>query len=42
MLKIFNTKKELDEAGYIDSSSYDLYATKWHNNNSLKVGLILH
>ena len=40
--EIFNTKKELDEAGYVDSSSYDLYATKWHNNNSLKVGLILH
>ena len=38
---IFTSKEELQEAGYIDASKYDLYATKFFSNNH-KVGLIYH
>ena len=33
--------KELKKSGYKDSSDYDLFATKWHNDSN-KVGLIYH
>ena len=39
--KIFHSHAELLSAGYIDSSEYDLMATKWYNNNN-KIGLIFH
>lgn len=39
--KIFKSKEQLDKEGYMDSSSTDLYATKWFNNTN-KVGLIYH
>lgn len=39
--KVFKTKDELLSAGYVDSSEYDLYATKWYNATG-KVGLIFH
>lgn len=39
--KIFNSKEELEKAGYIDTSKTDLYATKWYNETN-KVGLIIH
>ena len=38
---IFESKEELQKAGYIDASKYDLYATKFFSNNH-KVGLIYH
>jgi len=39
--KIFNDIDVLNSAGYTDSSSIDLMATKWFSENK-KVGLILH
>ena len=39
--KIFNNIDELKNAGYKDSSNYDLYATRWFNDSN-KVGLIIH
>jgi hypothetical protein len=39
--KIFSSKKDLEDAGYVDASELDLYATKWFNDNH-KVGLIFH
>jgi hypothetical protein len=39
--KIFNDIDVLNSAGYIDSSSIDLMATKWFSENK-KVGLIFH
>jgi hypothetical protein len=39
--KIFSSKKDLDDAGYVNASELDLYATKWFNTNH-KVGLIFH
>ena len=39
--KIFNNIDVLNSAGYIDSSSIDLMATKWFGDNK-KVGLIFH
>ena len=39
--KIFNSEKELQEAGYINASKIDFYATKFHSSNK-KVGLIYH
>lgn len=38
---IFNSDKELLNAGYIDASKNDILATKWHNKNN-KIGLIFH
>jgi len=38
---IFNNKKELDKAGYIDASKIDYKATKFFSTNK-KVGLIFH
>ena len=39
--QIFDTKDNLHEAGYIDASDTDLYATKWFNDTN-KVGLVFH
>lgn len=39
--KIFNSQEELQEAGYINASKIDFYATKFHSSNK-KVGLIYH
>jgi hypothetical protein len=39
--KIFSSKKDLEDAGYVNASELDLYATKWFNDNH-KVGLIFH
>lgn len=39
--QIFSNEKELKEAGYINASKIDYYATKFYSNNK-KVGLIYH
>ena len=39
--KIFSTNSDLLSAGYIDSSSIDLVATRWFSDNK-KVGLVFH
>ena len=39
--KIFHSHNEIISAGYVDSSEYDLMATKWYNKNT-KIGLIFH
>ena len=39
--KIFTSSSDLNDAGYVDSSDYDLNATKWYSK-SKKVGLIFH
>ena len=39
--KIFASHTDLDAAGYVDSSEYDLNATKWFST-SKKIGLIFH
>lgn len=39
--KIFAIHADLNDAGYTDASSVDLYATKWFNKTN-KVGLIYH
>jgi len=39
--RIFHDHSELISAGYVDSSEYDLMATKWFNKNH-KIGLIFH
>jgi hypothetical protein len=39
--KIFTDLDDLNAAGYVDSSSYDLAATKWFSKNK-KIGLIFH
>lgn len=39
--KIFTSSGSLNAAGYVDSSDYDLNATKWYSK-SKKVGLIFH
>lgn len=39
--KIFTSSGDLNAAGYVDSSDYDLNATKWYSK-SKKVGLIFH
>lgn len=38
---VFQTKSEMSAKGYVDSSEYDLYATKWYNPTN-KVGLLMH
>lgn len=38
---VFQTKDDMIAAGYVDSSEYDLYATKWFNDTN-KVGLLMH
>ena len=40
--KIFKTETELLEAGYINASKIDLYASKYINPKNNKVGLIYH
>ncbi len=39
--KIFSSNSDLISAGYIDSSSIDLMATKWFSKNH-RVGLVFH
>ena len=39
--KIFTSLDNLNTAGYVDSSAYDLAATKWFSKNK-KIGLIFH
>jgi hypothetical protein len=39
--KIFTSNADLDNAGYVNASVVDLYATKWFSDNT-KVGLIFH
>ena len=39
--KIFDSKQGLKDAGYVDASDTDLYATKWFNQTN-KVGLVFH
>jgi len=39
--KIFDSKERLKDAGYVDASDTDLYATKWFNQTN-KVGLVFH
>ena len=39
--KIFTSSTDLDNAGYVNASVVDLYATKWFNYTN-KVGLIFH
>ena len=39
--KIFTSSTDLDNAGYVNASVVDLYATKWFNDTN-KVGLIFH
>jgi len=39
--EIFNSVKDLQDAGYVDAHRLDLYATKWFNNTN-KVGLVFH
>ena len=39
--KIFDSKQGLKDAGYVDASDTDLYATKWFNQTN-RVGLVFH
>jgi hypothetical protein len=39
--KIFSSKQALEDAGYVNASELDLYATKWFSSNN-KVGLVFH
>ena len=39
--KIFNSEEELQEAGYINASKIDFFATKFYSSNK-KIGLIYH
>ena len=40
--RIFSSTSDLIDAGYNDSSEYDLRATKWYSPNNHKVGLVFH
>ena len=40
--RIFSSSSDLSNAGYIDSSKYDLRATKWYSPDNNKVGLVFH
>lgn len=40
--KIFKTETDLQNAGFIDASKIDLFASKYINPNNNKVGLIYH
>lgn len=40
--KIFDSLDELHQAGYVNASKSDLYATKWYSPNNHKVGLVKH
>lgn len=39
--RIFDSKQQLLDAGYIDASKNDLMATRWFNESN-KIGLIIH
>ena len=39
--KIFCSKEDLSNSGYVDATETDLYATKWFNETN-KVGLVFH
>ena len=39
--RIFKSVKDLKRAKYVDSSNYDLYATKWYSKSN-NIGLVIH
>jgi hypothetical protein len=39
--KIFTSNSDLDNAGYVNASVVDLYATRWFSDTN-KVGLVFH
>lgn len=39
--KIFYDVEQLEQEGYVDTTEYDLHATKWYNESG-KVGLVFH
>lgn len=39
--RIFGSREELEQNGYVDCSEYDLMATKWFSDNH-RVGLVFH
>ena len=40
--RIFSSTSDLTDSGYVDSSKYDLRATKWYSPDNHKVGLVFH
>ncbi len=40
--RIFSSTSDLIDSGYVDSSEYDLRATKWYSPDNHKVGLVFH
>ena len=40
--KIFKSKQDLENEGFIDASKFDLLATKFFSPNNNKIGLIFH
>ncbi len=40
--RIFSSTSDLTDSGYVDSSEYDLQATKWYSPDNHKVGLVFH
>ena len=40
--RIFSSTSDLIDAGYNDSSEYDLRATKWYSPDNHRVGLVFH
>jgi hypothetical protein len=40
--RIFSSTSDLTDSGYVDSSEYDLRATKWYSPDNHKVGLVFH
>ena len=40
--KIFTSSSDLDNAGYVNASVVDLYATRWFTPLNKKVGLVFH
>jgi len=39
--RIFKSVEDLKKAKYVDSSNYDLYATKWYSQSN-NIGLVIH
>ncbi len=40
--RIFSSTSDLTDSGYVNSSEYDLRATKWYSPDNHKVGLVFH
>lgn len=40
--KIFKSKEDLKNAGFVDASKFDLLATKFFSPNNNKIGLVFH